>query len=121
MIALLHASHTINRFDGETRRAQVFIVNQSENPMTCSHVDRIRNVQPSGTGCDDCLRVGDTWLQLRMCMDCGYVGCCDSSKNKHAIAHFRTTRHPIARSVEPGEEWGWCYVDHLWFEKLVLP
>ena len=56
-----------------------------------------------------------------MCMQCGYVGCCDSSKNKHALAHFHVTQHPIARSIEPNEEWAWCYVDQLWFERLVLP
>jgi uncharacterized UBP type Zn finger protein len=55
-----------------------------------------------------------------MCMECGHVGCCDSSKNKHAIGHFRTTQHPIARSIQPGEEWGWCYIDQVWFERLVL-
>jgi uncharacterized UBP type Zn finger protein len=89
--------------------------------MTCSHGDRIRNVQASGSVCEDCARRSEVWLQLRMCMECGYVGCCDSSKNKHAIAHFRTTGHPIARSIEPGEEWGWCYIDGLWFERLPLP
>jgi uncharacterized UBP type Zn finger protein len=90
-----------------------------QDPMTCSHVDRLRDVQPSGSGCHDCVLVQDTWLQLRMCMECGYVGCCDSSENKHALRHFRATRHPIARSIEPGEEWAWCYIDKLWFEKLV--
>jgi uncharacterized UBP type Zn finger protein len=96
-------------------------VTQPDNLMTCSHVDHIRDVKPSCSGCHDCVLTGDGWLQLRMCMECGYVGCCDASKNKHAIRHFRMTQHPIARSIEPGEEWGWCYVDHLWFEKLVPP
>src|SRR5882672_1309252 len=95
-------------------------VGDSETPLTCSHVDRIRHVRPSSSGCDDCVRMGDAWLQLRMCTECGYVGCCDSSKNKHAIAHFRSTHHPVARSIEPGEEWAWCYIDQLWFERLVL-
>jgi hypothetical protein len=54
-------------------------------------------------------------------MDCGYVGCCDSSKNKHATKHFLATQHPITRSAEPGEEWAWCYIDKLWFERLPLP
>ena len=101
-------------------RTLAFIV-VPQKPMTCSHVDRIRNVHPSGPGCDGCILVRDAWLQLRMCMECGYVGCCDSSTNKHALQHFRATQHPIARSIEAGEEWGWCYVDQLWFEKLVLP
>ncbi|MES1178201.1 MAG: UBP-type zinc finger domain-containing protein [Myxococcales bacterium] len=88
--------------------------------MTCAHAAHIRVVAPSHSGCDDCLRLGQTWEQLRMCMECGHVGCCDSSKNQHAIKHFRATRHPIARSIEPGEEWAWCYVDQLWFEKLTF-
>jgi len=98
-----------------------FIVVTNENPMTCSHVEHIRNVRPSGSGCQDCVLVRDTWLQLRMCMECGHVGCCDSSKNKHAIRHFQATLHPIARSIQNGEEWAWCYVDQLWFDTLALP
>ena len=92
-----------------------------ETAMTCSHVGRIRNVQPSGAGCDGCVPVRDTWLQLRMCTECGYVGCCDSSRNRHAIRHFQATQHPIACSIEPGETWAWCYIDQLWFEKLAPP
>jgi hypothetical protein len=53
-------------------------------------------------------------------MECGYVGCCDASKNRHSTAHFRATNHPIVRSIEPGEEWGWCHVDQLWFETLPI-
>ena len=57
--------------------------------------------------------MGDSWVHLRMCMECGHVGCCDDSQNKHATQHYRHVRHPIMRSVEPGEEWGWCYEDEL--------
>jgi monovalent cation:H+ antiporter-2, CPA2 family len=77
----------------------------------CRHVGQIRRVTPSARGCEDCLRIGDTWVHLRICMTCGHVGCCDSSPNKHATAHFHTSNHPIMRSVEPGETWGWCFVD----------
>ena len=59
---------------------------------------------------------GDTWVHLRMCLSCGYVGCCDSSKNRHATRHFHTSQHAIMRSMEPGETWVWCYVDELRFE-----
>lgn len=89
--------------------------------MRCSHAAHLRNVQPLSIGCGDCLRAGQTWEQLLMCMECGHVGCCDSSKNQHAIKHFRQTRHPIARSIQPGAEWAWCYIDQLWFESLVFP
>jgi len=96
------------------------IVVDFESPTTCAHVAHIRIVQPSSSTCMDCVRSGDSWLQLRMCTECGYVGCCDSSRNRHAVRHYRATGHPIARSIQPGEEWAWCYVDRLWFESLVL-
>jgi uncharacterized UBP type Zn finger protein len=60
--------------------------------------------------------MGDSWVHLRLCEICGHVGCCDSSKNKHATKHFRKTKHPIMRSVEPDEDWGWCYIDELMIE-----
>lgn len=78
---------------------------------TCSHSNLIRQVTPSAVGCEDCLAIGDTWVHLRICQTCGHVGCCNSSKNKHATKHFQTTGHPIVKSFEPGESWGWCYVD----------
>ena len=77
----------------------------------CSHVDELRQVTPSAEGCEDCLKTGDRWVHLRLCMTCGKVGCCDNSKNKHATRHFHESKHPIIRSYEPGESWGWCYVD----------
>jgi uncharacterized UBP type Zn finger protein len=81
---------------------------------TCPHVTEIRKVVPSAQGCEDCLRIGDRWVHLRLCLICGHVGCCDSSKNKHASAHFRAKRHPIVQSFEPGEDWRWCYVDEAY-------
>jgi monovalent cation:H+ antiporter-2, CPA2 family len=84
----------------------------------CGHLDQIRPVEPSADGCEECLAMGDDWVHLRLCMRCGHVGCCDNSKNKHATKHFRKTHHPIIRSFEPGEEWGFCYADDLYFEKL---
>jgi CPA1 family monovalent cation:H+ antiporter len=62
-------------------------------------------------GCQECLELGDTWVHLRLCLDCGHVGCCDSSPNKHASKHFEETGHPVMRSFEPGEAWRWCFVD----------
>jgi uncharacterized UBP type Zn finger protein len=82
----------------------------------CTHLDQIRNVTPSAPGCEDCLQIGDTWVHLRLCLICGYVGCCDSSKNKHATKHFHATGHPLIRSFQPGENWLWCYVDQLFME-----
>jgi CPA2 family monovalent cation:H+ antiporter-2 len=88
-------------------------VTLSPTEGTCGHVAQIRAVQPSARGCEECLRTGDAWVHLRICMTCGHVGCCDSSKNKHATKHFHATAHPIVRSLERGELWGWCYADKV--------
>ncbi len=79
--------------------------------MADAHLDQIQAVTPSGNGCKECLELGDEWVHLRVCMVCGHVGCCDSSKNKHATAHYHQTDHAIMKSFEPDEEWGWCYID----------
>jgi hypothetical protein len=80
-------------------------------PTACSHVSLIRDVTPSADGCEDCLRIGSRWVHLRLCLQCGHVGCCDSSPNRHASKHAPAAGHPIVRSFEPGEDWRWCYVD----------
>jgi hypothetical protein len=83
----------------------------------CTHLDHIRPVAPSGEGCQDCLAAGQhNWLHLRMCQECGHIGCCDSSPGRHATAHFHGSSHPLVQSYEPGEEWFWCFVDELGFE-----
>ncbi|GAB5534498.1 MAG: hypothetical protein Rubg2KO_07470 [Rubricoccaceae bacterium] len=79
----------------------------------CSHGDHVHNVTPGTQGCEECLRAGDRWVHLRVCMECGHVGCCDSSPNKHATKHFHEMGHPVMRSIEPGETWGWCYEDEV--------
>ena len=85
---------------------------------TCTHLAQIQEVTPSARGCEDCLKTGDQWLLLRLCQSCGHVGCCDSSPNRHATKHFRQTEHPVIKSFEPGEEWGYCYVDDAFFESI---
>ena len=77
----------------------------------CKHLDQVRDVSPSADGCEECLKLGSRWVELRLCLECGHVGCCDSSPHTHATAHFRQTGHPIMRSFEPGQAWRWCYVD----------
>jgi uncharacterized UBP type Zn finger protein len=90
-----------------------------EQELPCPHVAKIdRGIRPNSDGCEECLKMGDTWVHLRLCMQCGHVGCCDDSKNKHATKHFRHTKHPVIRSLEPGERWGWCFVDEVAFEDL---
>jgi hypothetical protein len=79
----------------------------------CSHLDEIGDVRPRSRGCEECMKTGDSWVHLRLCLSCGHVGCCDSSPNRHATKHFHQSHHPLIRSFEPGENWGWCYVDHV--------
>jgi uncharacterized UBP type Zn finger protein len=84
---------------------------------SCSHVAQLGEVAPRGEGCEDCLRIGAEWVHLRLCMTCGHVGCCDSSPNRHATAHYhQNPDHPVIRSFEPEEDWWWCYADDLFFD-----
>jgi uncharacterized UBP type Zn finger protein len=84
----------------------------------CEHLDTIEHLEGGEgvAGCEECLANGMTWVHLRRCTSCGHVGCCDSSPGRHATGHFNATGHPIIRSIEPGENWLWCYVDEVMFE-----
>ena len=82
----------------------------------CNHLKESPRAKPRAAGCEECLKMGDSWVHLRACLECGHVGCCDSSKNKHATQHFHSSGHPIMRSIEPGEDWGWCFVDQVELE-----
>ena len=84
--------------------------------IPCAHLDEIQEVVPSALGCEECLKIGSEWVHLRLCRLCGHVGCCDDSPHRHARKHFHATKHPMVRSVEPGENWGWCYVDELAYD-----
>jgi uncharacterized UBP type Zn finger protein len=77
--------------------------------MVCEHVKAIRSIEPGSEGCEGCLGQGDRWVELRLCLTCGHVGCCDSSKNQHANRHWQATGHPVIRSFQPGQDWRWCY------------
>ena len=81
----------------------------------CTHLDTIEITQlpEEVAGCEECLAAGGQWCHLRICLACGHIGCCDSSPGRHATAHSREYGHPIVRSVQPGENWGWCYEDQL--------
>jgi uncharacterized UBP type Zn finger protein len=85
--------------------------------QNCTHLDTIHHTEgrEGVEGCEECLKIGATWVHLRRCAECGKVGCCDSSPNRHATAHHRETGHPIIRSLEPGEEWFYCYDDDVAF------
>lgn len=97
-------------------------MDEGEEEATCPHLAMIhKRVRPHTKGCEECLKMGDTWVHLRLCMHCGHVGCCDDSKNRHATKHFHATSHPIMRSIEPGETWGWCFVDKVGFDPMPDP
>jgi hypothetical protein len=81
--------------------------------MPCSHLDTIHEVTPSALGCEECLEIGSAWLHLRLCRECGHVGCCDDSPHHHARAHFRSSGHPIIEGYDPPEGWGWCFADDV--------
>jgi hypothetical protein len=88
----------------------------------CSHLDQVRHVVPrTPQGCEECLKIGSPWLHLRLCLTCGHVGCCDQSPNRHATGHFHQTGHPLIRSFQPGEDWGWCYVEEVFLDPAPEP
>jgi uncharacterized UBP type Zn finger protein len=82
---------------------------------SCTHLDSIEitELPEEVAGCEDCLATGGVWLHLRICLSCGHVGCCDDSPAKHATAHHQSSGHELIRSLEPGEDWVWCYADEL--------
>ncbi|HET9452401.1 MAG TPA: UBP-type zinc finger domain-containing protein [Aggregicoccus sp.] len=82
----------------------------------CSHLANLPQPPARTRGCEECVQLGDHWVHLRRCLTCGHVGCCDSSKNKHASAHYRALQHPVIQSFEPGEDWRWCYADQVYVE-----
>ncbi len=100
------------RVRGEIRRLSF---ERSLTSRRCVHTGRTRQtfVRPAAS-CSGCVGDGTTWLALRMCLTCGSVGCCDSSVGRHAAGHFEATGHPLMRSIEPGDSWGWCYVDEAY-------
>jgi uncharacterized UBP type Zn finger protein len=85
--------------------------------VSCAHLDQVRVLSPPPVvpGCPECMAAGSSWVHLPMCQTCGQIGCCDNSPMRHATAHHHATGHPIIRSIEPGEDWSWCYPDELMF------
>jgi hypothetical protein len=102
----------------ESRRAQelqaVCEVESVAPTAKCVHVEQVIEVEPKTVGCEECIAGHYQWVHLRMCRICGHVGCCDSSKYKHATKHFEETGHAIIKSIEPGESWSWCYEDETY-------
>jgi uncharacterized UBP type Zn finger protein len=84
----------------------------------CEHFSEIRDVHPRTKGCEECLALGAPWNELRVCLTCGHVGCCEDSQYAHALAHFNATNHPMICSLERGETWGWCYVHRRYYDPM---
>ncbi|MBW9114606.1 UBP-type zinc finger domain-containing protein [Rhizobium cauense] len=84
--------------------------------ISCDHVRLARSVKPLTAGCEECLAEGEIWFHLRLCRECGHVGCCDQSAGKHATKHFEETGHPIIEGYDPPEGWGWCFLDQDFVE-----
>ena len=81
---------------------------------TCQHFESLKTVaDPSADVCEQCIEMGDTWVHLRACLECGLVGCCDNSKNRHARNHWHDDGHSLIQSIEPGETWQYCFDDHV--------
>jgi Zn-finger in ubiquitin-hydrolases and other protein len=87
----------------------------------CEHFSTIRKVTTRTNGCEECVALGATWNELRVCLTCGHVGCCEDSKHAHALAHFNSTGHPMIASFEREETWGWCYVHRRYFDPMPAP
>ncbi|GGU42934.1 hypothetical protein GCM10010211_02720 [Streptomyces albospinus] len=81
----------------------------------CTHVLGLPRAEPAPLSdtCRECLAVGSHPVQLRLCLVCGHVGCCDSSPYRHATGHYEETGHPVMRSFEPGDSWRWCFTDQM--------
>lgn len=87
-------------------------------PVTerCEHFDELRQIAPQTNACEECKALGATWYELRVCLTCGHVGCCEDSPHTHALKHFNATGHPIIASLQRSETWSWCYVHRRYFE-----
>jgi uncharacterized UBP type Zn finger protein len=100
----------------EVARRAVF--QRSLATKECGHLASVRSFTVASMSCPSCETEGSSWTKLRMCMTCGSIGCCDSSRLRHARSHFEATGHPVMRSIEPAETWAWCYPDEAF---LSLP
>jgi uncharacterized UBP type Zn finger protein len=85
-------------------------------PDPCEHYADLQQVTARANGCEECLALGATWTELRVCLSCGHVGCCEDSKHTHALKHFQATGHPMLASFERGETWSWCYAHRRYME-----
>jgi hypothetical protein len=84
---------------------------------SCAHIDQVKTVlHPKTRACEECVKIGSSWVHLRTCQTCGVTLCCDSSPNRHASGHARSVKHPVIASAEPGERWLYCFPDDAFVE-----
>jgi hypothetical protein len=89
----------------------------SPQPMPCAHLEAVGTLKQAAKRiCDECMKMGASWVHLRTCQTCGVTRCCDSSPNRHATKHARSSGHPVVASAEPGERWLYCYPDDAFVE-----
>ena len=86
----------------------------------CEHFNGVGAVEPQSRGCQECLALREPWTELRVCLTCGHVGCCEDSKHAHALQHYNATGHPLIASLERGQNWAWCYVDRRYFDPMPI-
>ena len=84
----------------------------------CEHFDQVTAVAPRTDGCEECMAIGSSWTELRICLICGHVGCCEDSRHAHALEHFNATGHPMIGAYDPPAKWGWCYIDKRYFDPM---
>ena len=83
----------------------------------CEHIGAVTEVKgPKQRVCEECVKIGSTWVHLRTCQTCGRTLCCDSSPNHHASTHARAVSHPVIASAERGERWLYCFPDDAFVE-----
>jgi uncharacterized UBP type Zn finger protein len=82
----------------------------------CDHAADVQQVTPRTAGCEECSALGEKWHELRVCLACGHVGCCEDSPHAHALEHFNATGHPLITPVDKAETWTWCYIHRRYFE-----
>jgi len=84
----------------------------------CEHFEGLGHVRPRTRGCEECLALRESWTELRVCLTCGHVGCCEDSPHAHALAHYQASGHPVIASRQAGETWSWCYEHRRYFDPM---
>jgi hypothetical protein len=83
----------------------------------CTHLQSITSIRPPlALECEDCMKIGGSWVHLRTCQECGVTRCCDQSPNQHSRKHALAASHPIIASAQPDEHWLYCFPDDVFVD-----